>query len=318
MARAVQVLEEEGRVADTPTELSSVLVAPDWHAAGLQNGWERVMNGPARLFTRCVFPAIVVLTVPAGASAQMTLRPTPPPIVTAENETWYRTGEPLTYAGNLYYPAGPAIHFLADEMVRSGFYQGVPLYTRTTIEPYSVVFVPLGGGLMQPYERRRAGELAGTSGSTVPSLPIEIPSAVAAAGPIQAPAPPMLTSSPLPDESTTLPTPPEPRSVESRAVTPSPQPASHARSVSVGTTGRVTHSRPAASRVPRASNGIFVEYDRARWFSSGPPQSLDLRTLDRIGEWHGFPVYAAKGVDNTIYIPVAQGLDALAPYSKRH
>lgn len=278
------------------------------------------MNGPARLFIHCVFSAIVPLTVSAAASAQMNLQPTPPPLVTAENETWYRTGEPLTYAGNLYYPAGPAIHFIADEMVRSGFYQGVPLYARTTIEPYSVVFVPLGGGLMQPYERRRAGELAGTSGSSVPSLPIEIPSALAAAGPIQAPAPPTVTSSPVPDESAAPRTQlPEPRSVDNRAVAPSPQPSPRAKSVAVGTAGRVTNSRTTAARVRRpASNGIFVEYERARWFSSGPPESLDLRTLNRIGEWHGFPVYAAKGVDNTIYIPVAQGLDALAPYSKRH
>ena len=280
------------------------------------------MNRPARLFARNVFSAIVLLTVPAVASAQMNLRPTPPPIVTAENEAWYRTGEPLTYAGNLYYPAGPAIHFMADEMVRSGFYQGVPLYTRTTIEPYSVVFVPLGGGMMQPYERRRAGELAGTSGSSVPSLPVEIPSAsVASAGAIQAPAPPVVTSPPVPEESLALPTPllEEPRSPDTRTITRRPQFAPRAKSVVAGTSGRVANSRPATPRVRRpASNGIFVEYDRARWFSSGPPESMDLRTLNRIGEWHGFPVYAAKGVESTIYIPIAQGLDALAPYSKRH
>jgi hypothetical protein len=46
--------------------------------------------------------------------------------------------------------------------------------------------------------------------------------------------------------------------------------------------------------------------------------SLDPRVLTRIGEWHGFPVYvAAGGGDSTIYIPIAQGLEALAPYSKR-
>jgi hypothetical protein len=60
-----------------------------------------------------------------------------------------------------------------------------------------------------------------------------------------------------------------------------------------------------------------VEFDHARWFSSGPPESLDLRTLNRVGEWHGFPVYSTQGAANTIYIPIAQGLDALAPYSKR-
>lgn len=258
---------------------------------------------------------------PAVASAQMNMRPTPPPRVTAENEPWYRAGEPLAYAGNLYYPAGPAIHFNADEMVRSGFYQGVPLYARTTIEPYSVVFVALGGGLMQPYERRRAGDLAGTSGSSVPSLPIEIPSAFAAStGPIQAPAPPVVTSGPVPDESVSLLSQvPKPRSADSRAVAPRLQHASRATSVAVGTSGRVVNSRRVAPRVRReASNGIFVDYDNARWFSNGPAESLDLRTLSRVGEWYGFPVYIAQGSWNKIYIPIAQGLDAFAPYSKRH
>ena len=46
-------------------------------------------------------------------------------------------------------PATPTIppvrrsFFNGNEMVRSGFYRGVPIYTRTTEEPYSKVFVPL-------------------------------------------------------------------------------------------------------------------------------------------------------------------------------
>ena len=273
------------------------------------------MNGPARLLAS----AIVLLALPAVASSQINLRPTPPPIETAENETWYRAGEPVIYAGNLYYPAGPAIHFIGDEMVRSGFYQGVPLYARTTIEPYSVVFVPVGGGMMQPYERRRAGELAGTSGSSVSSLPIDIPSAFAPSiSPIQAPAPPVVTSLPMADESIVLPAKvPAPRPVESRAVPRRPQPAPRTNSVAVGTSGRVTGSRPAKRISRQSSNGIFVEYDNKRWFSSGPPESMDLRTLNRVGEWHGFPVYVTPGGQNTIYIPIAPGVDALAPYSKR-
>ena len=273
------------------------------------------MNGPARLLAS----AIVVLALPAIASSQIALRPTPPPVVTAENATWYRAGEPVIYAGSLYYPAGPAIHFNANEMVPSGFFQGVPLYARTTIEPYSVVFVPLGGAMMQPYERRRVGDLAGTSGSAVSSLPIETPSAFAqSTGPLQAPAPPVVTSPPVADESIALPAQvPAARSVESRAVV-RPAFAQPTNSVAVGTSGRVTGSRPATQiRRQSPSNGIFVEYRNARWFSSGPPQSMDLRTLNRIGEWHGFPVYVTSGSENTIYIPIASGVDALAPYSKR-
>lgn len=277
------------------------------------------MNGPTRLLIRLAAAAALLFIVTAGISAQVNLRPTPPPVVTAENEAWYRGGEPLIYAGTPYYPAGPAIHFIGDEMVRSGFYQGVPLYARTTIEPYSVVFVPVGGGMMQPYERRRSGDLAGTSGSSVPSFQIEIPSSTPAdPAVIQAPAPPVVTSPPVPDASVTLPPQlSEPRPVESREVARPSQPAPRVNSV--GTSGRVANSRRAAPRARSlAPNGIFVEYDNARWYSSGPPESPDPQTLNRVGEWHGFPVYAARGSENTIYIPIAQGLDALAPYSKRH
>ena len=82
------------------------------------------MNKAAhRIFATVVMAALA----PVWLSAQVNVRPTAPPTVTAENEAWYRTGEPITFAGNIYYPAGPATHFLANEMVRSGFYKGIPL-----------------------------------------------------------------------------------------------------------------------------------------------------------------------------------------------
>jgi hypothetical protein len=270
------------------------------------------MNRPAHLIACSIVAATVFSSV---ASAQVNLQPTPQPIVTAENETWYRTGEPVMFAGNVYYPAGPAIHFNGDDMVRSGFNKGIPLYSRTTIEPYSVVFVPIGGGMMQPYERRRTGDIAGTSGSTVSALPVEIPTAVSppAESPIlQAPAPPVLAAQPVVDE---FAVPPRQPAATRRAVrTPV------GSSPTVGTTGRVAGSSgPATNRIrPQAANGIFVEFHNGRWYSSGPPASLDPRVLTQIGEWYGFPVYVASGAgDSTIYIPIAQGLELLAPYSKR-
>src|SRR6476620_9244531 len=105
---------------------------------------------------------------------QIKLQPTQPPTVTAENEPWYQMREPVIFAGEYYYPAGAAIHFLPYEMVPSGLFRGVPLYSRTTIEPNSVVFVPIGGGMMQPFERRRTGDLVGTTGSSAPSLPVDM------------------------------------------------------------------------------------------------------------------------------------------------
>jgi len=276
------------------------------------------MNRLARLIACSIVGATVFST---AASAQVNLQPTPPPTLTAENETWYRNGEPIMFAGNIYYPAGPATHFNGDEMVRSGFYQGIPLYSRTTIEPYSVVFVPIGGGMMQPYERRRTGQIAGTSGSVVSALPVESPSAVggSAAPILQAPAPPTFASQPVVDEF--APPPPQlPATRPEQGTNREPRPQVESPRAAIGTAGRVASSqRPATTQIRRqAANGIFVEFQNDRWFSSGPPASLDPRVLTRIGEWYGFPVYVARGAGHsTIYIPIAQGLELLAPYSKR-
>src|SRR5205809_5577862 len=89
------------------------------------------------------------LFMAAPSAAQIQSRPTDPPIVTADNESWYANREPIQFAGDLYYPAGATVFFNGNTMVRSGHYNGVPLYTDTTLEPYSVVYVPLERGLMQ-------------------------------------------------------------------------------------------------------------------------------------------------------------------------
>ena len=144
------------------------------------------MNRRVRLAVITIFAAFAL---PLTLDAQMTMRPTPYPVVTAEDERWLLSGEPITSDGVVYYPTGAQVYFNPYEMVRSGYYRGVPLYSKTTLEPYSVVFVPLPGGLMQPYERRREGDVAGTAGSTVPSFPVTR-DVEGTSGLIEAPGPP--------------------------------------------------------------------------------------------------------------------------------
>ena len=98
----------------------------------------------------------------APAAAQVLTRPTDAPQVSAAGEAWYQLREPIQYAGELYYPAGAAVFFNGNSMVRTGHYNGVPLYADATRDPYSVVYVPIGRGQLQPYERLRRGDLAGT------------------------------------------------------------------------------------------------------------------------------------------------------------
>ncbi|HEX6322336.1 MAG TPA: hypothetical protein VFZ36_01320, partial [Vicinamibacterales bacterium] len=121
---------------------------------------------------------VVLGSIPAATAAQVVIRPEREPARVAGQEAWYRAGEPVTYRGERYYPAGPLVFFNPTVMVLAGEYRGVPLYVDPTIETGSIVLLPIGNGQMQPYERLRTGDLAGTSGSRTPSFPPETASAL--------------------------------------------------------------------------------------------------------------------------------------------
>jgi hypothetical protein len=239
------------------------------------------------------------------ARAQMMMQPTPRPIVTADNEPWFHEGVPVIHAGNLYYPAGPRVNFNGNEMVRTGHFNGIPLYSRKTIEPFSVVFVPLSGGWMQPYERRRAGELADTVGSMTPSFPVVRAAEQAGMeflGAVQAPSPATQLGTIVDRDPI--------ESAESASAAPV-----------IGTTG-IEASVPLGpmmtARRPVGLNGVFIEYDNRRYFSDGPAVPFDAKVFTRIGDHHGFPVYRRAGQNSTVYIPPLGGRSTLvAPYRTR-
>jgi hypothetical protein len=253
--------------------------------------------------------AAAVVTSALGATvwAQISLQPTPPPAVTAESESWYQNGGPISLGGNLYYPAGATIHFLRNEMVRTGTYGNVALYARTTLEPGSIVFVPLPGGLMRPYERRRSGDLAGTIGSTAPSFVVSLPAAETNPSILQAPAPP--TGVPV---GTTgfIPTEPGPaQETDAQAVTDAP----------VGTVGALmTPTRIQTLRRPIGLNAVFVDFQGSRWFAAGPAVEFSADRFTRLGEHMGFRVYQDRGAAGVIYLAMLQGTPGLVtPYRKR-
>lgn len=251
----------------------------------------------------------LLVTTPATL-AQMSMQPTPLPIVTADNEAWFQAGVPIMHAGITYYPAGPLVHFNRNEMIRSGHFLGVPLYTRTTLEPYSLVFVPLAGGLMQPYERRRDGDLAGTVGSTTPSFPVVRPAEqsgaeiVPGAGMVQAPAPPSQVGTVVDREATQL-------AQQMPAATVLP----------IGTTSApvISPRGPlATARRPQGLNGVFIEYGSRRYFANGRAISFDEKLFTRVGEYRGFPVYQRRGEEATLYLPPLSGASIIvAPYRAR-
>lgn len=258
----------------------------------------------------------MALAVAGRLSAQVNWRPTPAPIVTADSESWFTAGDPITFSGSYYYPTGPQVFFDANRMVRTGSYRGVPLYADTTLDPYSKVFVPLAGGVMQPFERKRTGDLAGSTGSQTPSFPVSTSGEAAAEEPaptlaVQAPGPPMLS------EASDL--------AQARAMTDAAEATRRAgrrpetAAAPVAAVGHVPPERNVLQlgAKPLGLNEIYVTYRDARWRSAGRAVRFSSDQFVQIGTYEGFPVYAAKSdaeSPHTIY--VASRDDLVAPYEK--
>jgi hypothetical protein len=264
------------------------------------------MEGSMR---RSAAPFLFALFAATSVTAQVVSVPTAPPIVTADNESWYLNGEPIQFQGDDYYPAGADVFFNANQMVRSGDFLGIPLYVDTTLEPYSVVYVPLSRGEMKPYERRRTGGLASTTGSRAPSFPVSLEGTIT--GPIQAQGPPTSFPAPpaaLPGEvnvstSVALPT--------ATAGTTVPQAAGTGGVIPVIPRPTAVASIPA----PRSNDGVWIPYLGGKWFSAGAavPLTPDFRV---VGTYSGFPVFAHRDSSaQVIYLPSLDGM--VAPYRLR-
>jgi hypothetical protein len=262
------------------------------------------------MFTRVACASLLVLlAVPPDTRGQVSMQTPAPPEVTAENLDWFQSGEPLLHGGGVYYKAGARTHFNRNEMVPSGWFGQVPIYVRPTEERGSVIYVPLAGGVMQPYERRRSGDLAGTVGSSAPGFPVVL---AAQEGAGQAPARGFARvpgdiadaySVPVPvgsDDTSRV-----PEAVGTTGVSPATS------SVSIP-----THMQTA--RRPTGLNGVYLEYDGARWFAAGTAVEFTPDRFTRIGEYHGFPVYLERGSSGVIYVALVPGTPGLvSPYWAR-
>ena len=253
---------------------------------------------------------LFVLLAATSATAQVVSIPTAPPIVTADNESWYLNGSSIQFQGDDYYPAGAEVFFNGNQMVRSGDFLGIPLYVDTTLEPFSVVYVPLARGEMKPYERRRSGSMASTTGSRAPSFPVSVSPTVAA--PIQAQGPP--TSLPGPVN--------EPPVGDVRTTTTVAVPAATTGTGipgAVGTGGVIpVIPRPTAVATipaPRANEGVWISYLGGKWFSAGAAVPL-TDNFHVVGAYAGFPVFARRDSSaQVIYLPSLDGM--IAPYRLR-
>jgi hypothetical protein len=256
---------------------------------------------------------LTLLAVPAAA--QMLSRPTDAPQVSAASESWYQLREPIQYAGELYYPAGASVFFNGNSMVRTGHYNGVPLYADATRDPYSVVYVPIGGGQLQPYERRRRGDLAGTTGTTLPSFPI----ALLPDGPIVPMAAGAPTNLPLSTGAIGAFTPEvTPPVVFVPAVAPVAAPACSCEAAAVPAVA-VVPPLPAdrvavlSARRPDNNDGVWIRFDGATWVSSGVAEPRTT-AFTQVGEHAGFAVFR-KQTGDVIYLMSRDGV--MAPYKRK-
>ena len=117
-----------------------------------------------RAFTLGIVLSMAVL-FPKVSNAQAYASGTPAPEATAATADWQTAGEPIVVTGLVYFATRQFRIFDPQVMQQTGIYQRMPIYSDVTMEPYSVVYVPITRSNMRLYERKREGALAGTTGS---------------------------------------------------------------------------------------------------------------------------------------------------------
>jgi hypothetical protein len=252
----------------------------------------------------------IVLSTPGVGEAQVLSRPTPSPSVNATSAVWQGRGEPIFHAGNYYYPTGASVFFDGHVMVPSGSYDGVPIYVDTTVEPHSMILVPIGSNLMRPYERRRSRELAGTAGSRTPSFPVDPSGELAwwrqpagASARMRLPVARVVTEIEPAARAPMAPPPPEPPL----------EPPDVVVRLDV-----VRASQSIETEVSIAGDqGVWIEFDGSRWFSAGPATDYEAGRFIPVGSYRGFDVYRDKDLGgDIIFVRIVAG-GAVAPYSRR-
>jgi hypothetical protein len=227
-------------------------------------------------------------------TAQVFGTETPPPVVTAAGAPWQLSRDPIFYAGAFYEPSGPVAFFDGKVMVRTGVYDTVPLYEDATLQPYSVVYVPIGGLMMRPYIRLADDRFS----LTRESEPLYLPQTDAGRRLV----PEGYALVPVGTLGTT-----------GRAVDVPPEPPFEAVGVVSVTT---TNSNAVIETGPQLS-GAWVEIEGSRWFSAGRAVDYDPTRFVPAGEYRGFPVYRERGgAGDRLFVTVVHD-GPLAPFERR-
>jgi hypothetical protein len=272
-----------------------------------------------RAYVFGLFLTMAVL-LPKTGNAQVYQFRTPPPAVSAAASDWQINSDPIVVNGLVYYATRGFRFFDGQVMMQVGIVDRVPVYGDATIEPYSVVYVPIGRDRVREYERRREGELAGTTGSRVPAYPVQSPSGQALR---EASAPPTIVATSGILESGPFAAAPPTAAPAAQGAPAAPRAAEPTdASPSVGTSGSADRGltrRTLVQTVPRPSgmNGVWLEYNGARYYLDGPATSFSPDRFEPVGEYRGFPVYRDRTASkDAIWVSVVKD-GPVAPYVRR-
>jgi hypothetical protein len=244
---------------------------------------------------------------PKVSNAQAYAYGTPPPRATAAAADWQILSLPIVVNGLVYYPTRAFRLYDAGVMAQTGIYEGVPVYADVTLEPFSVVYVPVSASSLRVYEQKREGALAGTTASRTPSFPVDIASDTVLA-------------------------------VRGREAALSAVAGATGTTGTTGTTDASPRDRPTATAAtaavartrpdrratgvesipaPRATDGVWLEFDGSRWYADGAAVPLSADRFEPIGAYRGFAVYREKhGAANAIWVSVVRD-GPVAPYRRR-
>jgi len=232
---------------------------------------------------RTVGATLVVALAATGQAQGLPLQVmqyrSPSPDVTAATAPWQANNEPIVVQGLAYFPTREMRMFDGQVMTQIDVYQGVPIYADTTIEPFTLVYVPLTRDRMRTYERPHDPDYAAISGRGTAT---RVPWLAARAAP----------SSPRSEE-----------------------PSSAARLAEAPEARR----RPTVESIPRprTTNGVWVDFGSSRWYLDGDAASYARDRFVQIGSYRNFPVYGERGgATDRIWIPAVNG-GLLTPYTRR-
>jgi hypothetical protein len=258
-------------------------------------------EGAMRAFTLGLVISMAVL-FPKVSNAQAYAFGTPAPEVTAAAADWQARSEPIVVNGLVYFPTRAFRLFDAQVMQQTGVYERVPVYSDVTLEPYSILYVPISRSNMRLYERKRDGDLAGTVGSRTPSFPVEIASDTVRKNAERAAAVAGVAGATGTAGSSV----PAPASSVGATFVPTPEP-DRLRRVSL-------QSIPGPAG---GTNGVWLEFNGAVWYADGPAVSFTPDRFEPIGEYRGFPVYRDKqNAKSEIWVSVVKD-GPVAPYTRR-